>query len=790
MQDKLQLAGSRDGLVQQFDGSIQKEMTIQDLGSLLQRRKVLSMAVFAAVVLAAAFLFATQEKMYKATAEIQVQKDSADALSLNTMMGQSEAGDAVESNITLQTEAQILQSDSLALSVIKALDLEESPDFKAHFSAVGWVLGVFAPAGATDLQNVNLEDAPGRRSHAVSVFAANLKIKPISGTRLISIEYYSSDPKTAAAVVNLLVQNLIDYNFVIRHDATSRASAWLVGQLSDLRKQSEALQTRVVEQQHGTGMYMMGQTDSQGHEQVYTPVLDRLQQATSQLTQAQSARIMKGALYQVVKDGDPELISGLAGNSTLSGASAGLSGSLLLLQNLRTQESQTQAQLNELSNKFGSSYPKIGDMRASLETTQKAIAAESARIAARVQNDYTVSQRVESQDRTVFEQEKAQAQSLNDKAVGYEILRQEATQTRNLYENLLGRLKEADLVAGLHSTNITLVDAARVPARPAKPSLILYAGAGLGGGLLLSMCAALYRDATDGRIQDFSELKSLSHEAPFAFLPHHAGHHVGSRVDKAGLAGTPFQRRPDISASRVTTKPRAMVAAIEPRAAFTEALRTLRTSLMQNSSESAPPQVVLVTSSVPGEGKSMLSLNLAIVYVQSGKKVLLVDGDLRTPVLHRRLRLPNDAGLTDLLSQDEEIKTFAPLRVPVGDAFRLHVIPAGPMTEFPAEMLASEEMEHLVKQWRGEYDYIFIDGAPLLPVTDSALLGRYADFTLLVARHNMTDRRSLERSCDILRSQGVHKTGIVLNGVRSSSGAQYRYYGYNPTTYQGSEMHV
>ena len=153
---------------------------------------------------------------------------------------------------------------------------------------------------------------------------------------------------------------------------------------SDLRKRSEDLQSQVLDLQRDSGVFALGQTDAQGKEQVYTPALDRLQQATSQLAQAESARIMKGALYQVVQNGDPELISGLAGNSTLTSTSSGIAGSLTVLQGLRAQEAQTQAQFNELSEKFGPTYPKLIEMHASLEATQRSIKQEADRIASRV----------------------------------------------------------------------------------------------------------------------------------------------------------------------------------------------------------------------------------------------------------------------------------------------------------------------------------------------------------------------------------------------------------------------
>ena len=487
----------------------------------MSRRRTIILGVLLLTIGVTAILFAVSTRLYKGSAEIQVQKESADALSMDTMLGPETQSDAIESNITLQTQAQILQSDSLALQVVRELNLEKSPDFRSHFSPIGWALGLFAPAGRPDPKNVPLEDAPGRRTRVIKAFESHLKVKLVPGTHLINVEYLSADPQTAAAVVNRLVQDLMEYNFETRHNATREASTWLGNQLNDLRKQSQELQAKVVDLQRDAGVFSSGQTDAQGRDQVFAPALDRLQQATTQLEQAQSARIMKGALYQVVKDGDPELISGLAGNGMLTGASAGMGSSLTLLQNLRAEEAQTQAKLNEVSAKFGPGYPKLAELQSSLESTQKSIHAEAARIAGRVRNDYAVAQQIEDKDRAVFLDEKSQAESLNDKAVEFQVAQQEANQSRTLYENLMGRMKEADLVAGLRSSNITLVDPARVPARPAKPDILIYGAASIAGGLLLGIGGALFRDATDNRIQDLGELELLFAEASIGLLPFH-----------------------------------------------------------------------------------------------------------------------------------------------------------------------------------------------------------------------------------------------------------------------------
>lgn len=766
--------------------SVQATFTVGDLLEVFRRRRALMGAVLAGTLALALVAFFSATRLYMGTAVIQVQKTSADAVGLDGVRGGDPGEDAVESNITLQTESQILQSDSLALSVIQTLNLDKTADFRSRFNPIGWVLGLLAPKGQPDPGNVSLADAPGRRTHAVKTFESRLKVQPISGTRLIEIKYYSSDPKTAAAVVNLLVKDLMDYNFETRHVATESASNWLSGQLADLKKQTETLQAHLVDLQKASGMFTLGQTDSQGREQTYTPLLDQLQQTTAQLTQAESSRVLKGALYQVVKTGDPELISGLAGNATASGATSGLNGSLTLLQGLRAQEADAKAELDATTDKFGSAYPKVGELKAKLAGIQQSIQDETQRIAGRVKNDYTVAEDVENKARSTYEQQKAQAAELNSKTIDYEITRQEVQQSQDLYGSLLRRLKEADLIAGLRSSNITIVDSARTPARPAKPNPLLYVGGGLAGGLFLSCCVALYRDATDNRIQSVGDIPSLPATAPIAFLPFHR--RSGSRWL--------FPERGDRSSETLgVVSPgdpkghipsRALVAADEPRAAYTEALRGLRTALTHSMDGQPVPQIVLVTSSLPGEGKSMLSMNLAAVFAQSGSRVLLVDGDLRTPVLHTRLECSGADGLSNFLSGDHGDATEpTPLRVRLNKLTSVDFLPAGELPDFPAELLASDRMVRLLSRWRKEYDFIFIDGAPLLPVTDSAILSRYADYTVIVARHNHTARTSLERTCQILRAYGGRRQGIVLNGVKQNAEAQYPYYGYKVQASEG-----
>src|SRR5215475_3221325 len=192
----------------------EKELTIRDLWGVCSRQRSMIFGVVALCLLTAIAYCATATRLYKATSQVQVQKDSADGLGLDNPNGAAQAAsDALDANMTLQTQAQVLQSDSLALRVIKENNLEANKDFKPKWNPISWVMGLLSPAGVSDPKNASLDDAPARRTRMLKLFDARLQVKPVPGTRVIEVSYLNPDPKVAAQVVNSLVQGLIEYNF-------------------------------------------------------------------------------------------------------------------------------------------------------------------------------------------------------------------------------------------------------------------------------------------------------------------------------------------------------------------------------------------------------------------------------------------------------------------------------------------------------------------------------------------------------------------------------------------------
>jgi polysaccharide biosynthesis transport protein len=730
----------------------EKDPTLRDLLRIFHRRKrsvfVTASVVFLLSVSACAFM----TRRYTASSVIQLEKSSSDSLGLDSLMGAASGGasDALSVNIDLQTQANILQSEALALKVVKDLNLEQNEDFKPHFNLIGWVMGLVSPRGPADPPHASLQNSPARRARVAKAFSNNLKVKVTAGTRLLEVDFTNRDPKVAAAVVNHLVQALIDYTFQTKFTATNQVSQWLEGQLGDLRKQSELLQSRVVALQQGSGIFGVGGTDPQGKPVIYSPILDRLQQSTAQLSQAQMNRVLKASVAEVVKTGNAELISQLSGTSIASGSGQGVMNSLALIQNLRLQEATLQAQIDQDASQFGAAYPKLIQERASLKGVQQSLQEEIKRTAERSENDFKVASKAEQGARAAYDNDRVEAEKLNDKSIEYAILSKEADQSQELYQDLLKRLKEAGILEGLHSSNVTVVDQASAPARPSKPQVPLYLALGAGLGIFLGCCVALLVEAVDNKIQGADEVEAL-------------------QIPLLGIS-------PQIEANK-TSSHALMLDSRHADSAFGESVRRLRSGLLISRS-GTPPQVLLVSSASPGEGKSTLSLSLAISLSQYEKKVLLVEADMRRPVLCRRLGLQRTDGLSVLLS-DREAATAI---LPAANNPNLYLLPAGPTPPYPAELLGSPRMHSLMDEWRAEFDFIVVDSPPVLPVTDAQLLEEMADATVLLARVGFTTRAALERAYKLLlmhrKDQARPAIGVLLNFVARRSSAYYGYYGY------------
>ncbi len=707
----------------------------------------------------------TATSRYRAVCEIQVQREDAGASGLeNTVTGQAAAaatGDSLDYAMTLQTVASILRSPILAEAVITSQHLETTRDFFGHSAAgrTGVSLSAMLPwHKLVEPLSVPLAEAPNRRYAAGKIFAGHLKVLPLPGTRLIDISYTDRDPKRAAAVANAIAATLAEMTFQQRTTTALQGTSWLTSKLDELRTRAEQAQAHAAALQRGTGLY--------GSDASRNVVLERLDSLNQTLTSAESNRILKESIDRVAAGSSPELISSLSGNSS-SGSVASVNTSLSLIQGLRQQEAQVRAELAEDSVRYGPAYPRIGELKGQLAGIATSIAAETARLGQRAHSDWQIALREEDGARAAFEKQKRLASMQNDSVIAYQLARQEADSSRDLYENIQAKLKQTSLLEGLQANNISVVSAAEEPppAHPSSPDVPLRLGAGLVAGLLLGLGAAAFMEFNDKSIHSLAGVEALLGVPLLAVLP---------AIERSSPSA--FSRRSRTGPQNGKGARLGKAPVLEHRlSVFSEGLRSLRTSLQPVSGE-ALPRVILVTSCLADEGKTTLAVNLAALLAQGGSRVLLVDADLRRPTLHNYEQNAHDAGLAMALSGPEGV----PPRLISDMLPNLHLLSGREVPPFPSELLGSARMAELIEMWKCEYDTIVLDSPPVLPVTDAVLLSRLSDVTLLVARHRRTTHQALRRSVAALQIQGQTRgvIGTVLNDVARGSGEFYQYFGY------------
>jgi len=755
----------------------------QKFFGVLARRRLWVLRTTMLFVAIAALVCVLMTRRYTAVAEIQVQKPSAETMSAEAggTGGNGADSDANSGSLNLQTEATVLKSQALAMKVIQDLNLEHAGAFKPHFSLVQALTQLFSPSAAKDKPGTPLAASPTRRDRLLRQFRDELEVQIVPGTRVIEVAYSSSDPNLAAQIANHLNESLMDYSLQASSAQTTQESKWTEAQLSDLKAQTDALQEKLVLLQKTTGVVEMGgENGAVGRGQAYSSSVDQLQKATAALSEAQTNRILKGAIYEVVKAGNPETIMGLPSNSALAGAAAGMSNELAVISNLRTREATLNGQMNEMLAKFGPSYPKVDEIKADLASTEDSIKDEVQRMRDRAHNEFVVAQQVEASAQQVYDSQRRQANSLNDRAVQYELVRQQYEQSRDLYEKMLARLKEAGAMQGFRAPNIEVVSAALAPSEPSRPNIPAYLGGSLAAGLLMGCVMAFVIEGLDTRITDIHGLEALMGQSPFGVLPAFEAKKTSWRLSGHNLA---LPAGESIAAIR------------DPHSAYVEALRVLRTGLLSTQG-GPPPQVLLVTSSTEGEGKSTLSANFAVVLAQQGMRVLLIDADLRKPSLHLLFNSTCGTGLSTILEGNLPAAAVSEVVLRAEQVPNLDILLAGPTPSFSAELLGSSKMKKALETWRSLYDFIILDGAPVLPVTDSVVLSSEADATFVVARYELTQHQSLDRSLRTLRAHlgSTRHLGVVLNGVERTTEAYYKYYGFtNSKSYEkrlggGSEI--
>jgi polysaccharide biosynthesis transport protein len=712
-----------------------QESTMREYLRVLIKRKWMVTAVIVGIFMAVAIASLRQTPIYEAACQIVINKADSNLITFK------DSGPVVDyyDPSDLDTEVRILQSDLMALQVIRQLNLDKRPEFGGH-----------ADQKQPNLVADPLQTDSNHTSALLGSFRANLHVTLIPNTRIIEIHYTSTDPQLAASAVNTLAGTYVEQNFKTKFESTMQASDWLSKQLVDLQMKVETSQEKLVRYQKEHEIF--GVDDKQN---IITEKLDEL---NKEMTASEFDRMQKEAVYRQTQSNDPVAVSAaIVADSTGSGTVTASA----LLDKLREQQAALRIQIADLSTQFGPAYPKITQLNNQLKEIDHQLQSETNKAVDHLKGQYLAALQRENMLRASFEKQKQEANKLNESAIEYSILKRDVDSNRTLYEGLLEKLKEAGVTAGLRSNNFRIINAARVPTSPSEPNIPRNLAFALVLGVISGVGLAFLLENLDNTVRTPEQAQAISGLPSLGMIP------LGSKSAGHGAAG----KRLALTASKEVVE---TVTQVRPQSQMAESYRALRTSLLL-SNLGAPPKVIMVTSARPQEGKTTTSINTAIVLAQKGVRVLLVDADLRRPSIHKTLGMGPRSGLSNVLTGSATLQQTIAISPILPN---LSIMPAGTPPPNPAELLASSNMRDLIVELRELYDHIVIDTPPTLSVTDAVVLSPRADATILVIRSGQTTKQALRRSRDILMQVNAHVAGVLLNAVDLTSPDYYYYYEY------------
>jgi len=709
-----------------------REPHLYDYLLILRKHQWLILSFLLLVVTIVSIATFRTRPVYVATAKIEIDRENPNVL---PFQGADSYDLMMEDENYIETQAKILTSETLALQTVRNSGVPTNPDFASENG----------PSEAIATGSL----ANQKRPPEISAFLGSLGVKRIPNSNLMEVSFESTDPQLAARMVNAHLENYIEQNYRSKYEATTQASRWLAGQLDELKVKVERSENARIEYERQNQIWTVD--DKQ------TMTTQRLGDLNKELTDAQSDRIKKQALYEFAKSGELEAVPQLRDNT--------------VLQELQKKRSDLSVQYTEAVNQYGPSFPKVLRIQAEIKDVDEQINRQSKSVVVELENDYRAALQLEELRTKALDQQKADTNLMSEKMVQYNILRREAEANKALYEGLLTKLKEAGISAGLRSSNIHIVDPAMIPSYPARPAKARNIALAFLVGLIGGIGLALLREYLDNTVKTPDDVETLARLPSLAVVPAFGDGATASR--RSGLLRG--------ASTNGNEKRIELVAQHLPKSQVSEAFRALRTALLLSQPD-RPPQVILVTSALPREGKTTAAANLAVTLAQLGDKTVIVDADLRKPGITRLLNLGTGkyAGLSSYLAG---VSTLDLVTVPHPAIPNLAAIPTGPLPPNPADLLSSHRLTDAIAELRTKYKFIVIDSPPIMAATDAVILSVQVDGVLLVVRSGETPKEAFTRTRDLLTSVKSHLLGVVLNAVDASAPDYYYSYRYYPYSY-------
>ena len=659
-------------------------------------------------------------KLYTATARIEIVPDISSQF---RVMQAPDLGGDTDLSEKIDTEIAVLESRSLALQTIRALQLNSNQDFLP-----------FKPGNPWDMSQ------PDVRDQLVGTFEGDLSVDRVGHTAILAINFRSSQPGLSSLVANALIDNYIEHSFRDNYVATAKVSNWLNSQLDGLKSNLEKSQAHMVALQQDLGIVGLDRQNS--------IVVANLEELNKQLADAQVDSMVKEARLQSLQSASPQVIDA---GATVDPA----------LQNSRQTLTQLRSQYTALVQTYGSAYPQVKSLKAQIDQLQRTLKSEERAQVERAQKELEAAQGNENMLRQALDKAEQDAFKNGSKSADYEFAKQDYDSKRLLYDGLQERLQEAGIMAGLHSTSIHIVDNADIPPYPSYPRTRINMAFGMGVGFFIALAIAFLLEALDTNLKTIGDIEGALQLPLLAAIP---------SVEAESLLPASFRNASLARTSATWSR-------------LSEAIRGLRTSILL-ASPGSPPKTIMIASTRPSEGKSSIASLTAIALALNGARVLLIDADLRRPSVHIRFRMSKSPGLSSVLSGKNAAKDAI---LPWDELPALHVLPSGPIPPLPSELLGSQQMSDFLHAAEKDYDFILLDTPPVLAVTDASVLSRMADAVILVVRYGLAQRHVAQRCIDILDRSAAHLLGVVVNAVDFHAPEYKDYYGRKYYDYYGEK---
>jgi succinoglycan biosynthesis transport protein ExoP len=710
-----------------------REPHLYDYLLILRKHQWLILSFMLAVVTIVAIATFRMQPVYIATARIEMDRENANILPFQSADSYDYMMD-LENYI--ETQSKILTSETLALQTIRNSGLTARPEFSS-------------PDGPSEAVAIG-SLANQKRPPELAGFLGSLSVKRVPSSRLMDVSFESTDPLLAARIVNAHIATYIEQNFRSRYDATTRATSWLTDQLDELKIKVQRAEDARIAYERQNQIWTLD--DKQNI------TTQRLADVNRELTEAQSERMRKESLYEFAKSGNLDAVPQVQSNTGL--------------MDVLKRRTDISTQYNDALSQYGPNFPKVQRLQAQLKEDDDAIEREKQKILAVLESDYREARQRETMLTQALDEQKGEANRMAEKLVEYNILKREAEANKTLYDGLMTKFKETAISQSLRSSNIRVVDPAMIPSTPARPAKTRNVTLALLIGLVGGIGLAILREYLDNTVKTPDDVETLARLPSLAVVPQFAGSN-GTAKKQGLLQG--------FASSNGHEKRIELVAQHLPKSQMSEAFRALRTSILLSQADH-PPQVILVTSALPREGKTTAAANLAVTLAQLGDRTVLVDADLRKPGVGRLLNLGSGkyAGLSSYLAG---VSSLDLVTVPHPAIPNLAAIPTGPLPPNPADLLSSHKFADAIAELRTKYKFIVIDSPPVMAATDAVILSVQTDGVLLVVRSGETPKEAFTRTRDLLNSVKCRILGVVLNAVDSSAPDYYYSYRYYPYSY-------